>query len=336
MLSRVADSLYWMSRYIERAENIARLVEVNLQLLTDFTETDDLKHEEQWKPIILSSGDEESFYSLYDEANSETVMEFLTFNKENPNSILSCVNQARENARKVRDQISLEMWETLNDQYLSLRALDVRRVLRTGAHDFYTSIKNHSHLFQGLTDATYSRNEGYDFIQIGKFLERAEKTTRIIDIKYHLLLPKISDVGGALDVVQWVAILRSCSALEAYHRIYVADVSPSKVAEFLIFSETFPRSIRYCLKRLDYFLHHVSGTPGGQFRNDAERVCGKMLSDINFTTIKEIQGHGLHEFLDDIQQKLNQVGEFSYATYMFTPPVDLAFEIHQQQEQQQQ
>jgi len=334
MLSRVADSLYWMSRYIERAESIGRLLEVNLQLLLDFAHVDDEKVKEHWEPIIRSTGDEKLFYELYDEANNETVTDFLTFNERNPNSVQSCLFAARENARVVRDQISGEMWEVINELFLFLRSRNARQVWESGAHEFYAKIKNYSHLFQGLTDSTFSRDEGYEFIQFGKYLERADKTTRILDIKYHILLPSANDVGGAVDVAQWQAVLRSTSGLESYHRIYVADVQPWKVAEFLIFSDTFPRSIKFCVRAIDHFIHRISGTPSGTFANEAERLSGKMLSDLTFSRIDDVFQRGLHEYLDDTQQRLNEIGEAVFRTFMYTPAIDMEHEINEQRQSQ--
>ena len=338
MLSRVANSLYWMSRYIERAENMARLLDVNLQLMLDFAEFNDQQLKEHWLPILCSAGDEETFFKLYDRADSESVTEFLTFREENPNSIISCLFTARENARQVRDQISLEMFEALNECYLFLKSKSSREVWQTGAHDFYEQIKKYSHLFQGLTASTFTRGEGYEFINLGKFLERADKTTRILDIKYHILLPSVADVGGAVDAAQWQSILRSASALEAYRRFHVEDILPKKVAEFLIFSTTFPRSIRSCLQHLEADLHRLSGKERREYRSPEERAFGKLVSDLNFMTIEEIQKGGLHQFLQGIQTILDHLDDHIYQEYMYHPPVDIQAEIllHQQQMQQQQ
>ena len=338
MLSRVANSLYWMSRYIERSENVARLLDVNLQLMLDFADFNDDQLREHWLPILCSAGDEETFFKLYKNVDSESVTEFLTFREENPNSILSCLFTARENARQVRDQISLEMFEALNECYLFLKSKNAREVWRSGAHEFFEQIKKYSHLFQGLTDSTFTRNEGYEFINLGKFLERADKTTRILDIKYHILLPSIADVGGAVDAAQWQAILRSTSALEAYRKFHVEDILPSKVAEFLIFSTTFPRSIRYCMQCLDTELHRLSGNERREYRNPEERAFGKLLADLNFITIEDIQKNGLHEFLKSVQTTLDHLDDHVYQEYMYHPPVDIQAEIllHQQQMQQQQ
>ncbi|MBB5040423.1 alpha-E domain-containing protein [Prosthecobacter dejongeii] len=338
MLSRVAGSLYWMSRYLERAENLARLVDVNLQIILDFGQVSDETMKEHWLPILRSTGDEDLFFQLYEVADSESVMEFVTFRQENPNSLLTCIGNARENARQVRDQISSEMWEVLNDAYHFIKNSDPENIWDGGASAFYDQIKYYSHLFQGITVSTFSRNEGFEFIQFGKYLERADKTTRLMDMKYHILLPKVTDVGGAVDAAQWQAVLRSASAVEPYRRFYVADILFAKVIEFLIFEDTFPRSLMFCLQQMDDFAHLIAGTPAGEYRSEGEHRFGKFLNNLNFTTTKDIIGRGLHEFLAEVQREIGALGEHLYTTFMYHPPVDMQAEIrfHQQQEQQQQ
>ncbi len=338
MLSRVANSLYWMSRYIERAENVARLLDVNLQLMLDFVDMDDAQLKEHWLPIIRSAGDEETFFKYYEHADSRSVTEFMTFREENPSSVISCLFTARENARQIRDQISFEMFETINDCYLFLKSTDARKIWQDGAHAFYNKIKEYSHLFQGLTDSTFLRGDGYEFIQFGKFLERTDKTTHILDIKYHILLPTLEDVGGAVDAAQWQAVLRSVSALQAYRRFYVADILPWKVAEFLIFSPTFPRSIRFGLERVNHFLHLISDTKPGDHRSAEARAFGRLVSDMQFLTIEDVMNGGLHEFFVRVRTTLDQIDDFLYQSFMYHPPTDLEAEIrlHQQEMQQQQ
>lgn len=335
MLSRVADSLYWMARYIERAENLTRLLEVNLQLQLDFDHLDDEQVTEHWDPIIRATGEEELFYELYEKADSQTVTDFLTFNTKNTNSVLGCIFSARENARMVRDQISSEIFESLNNLYLFLKSANSKTVWQQGAWDFYGRIKDQSHLFQGLMLATITRDEGFEFMQFGTYMERADKTTRILDVKYHMLLPRVSDVGGAIDVAQWIALLKSASAFEAYHRIYVADVNPMKIAEFLMFSPSFPRSIRYCVKEMNDALHRISGCPAANYSNEAERLSGMLLSELNYGSVEATFNQGLHEYLDHIQTRLNEIGASTFKAYMFQAPVDLAEEIQQHQQMQQ-
>jgi uncharacterized alpha-E superfamily protein len=335
MLSRVAHSLYWMSRYIERAENVARLLEVNLQFLTDF-------HGEggaalnMWEPLILSTGDQELFAQRYDVADSRSVTEFLAFDLENPGSILASVYAARENARMIRDQISLEMWETVNELHLLLKSKNASRVWKAGPQEFFAKINRASHLFQGLTASTYARNEGWEFIQFGKYIERADKTTRILDVKYHILLPSATDVGGALDTAQWQAVLRSASALEAYRRYYVREILPWKVAEFLIFSESFPRSLHFCVAQVDEYLRKILDETGTRPRSSAARASKRLLADLQSLTIGDVLGKGLHEFLTEVKASLTAIGDGVVETSMFYPAESSLDEQQQQQQQQQQ
>lgn len=322
MLSRVAESLFWLSRYIERADNIARLLDVNLNILLDFKDLNDARLVEHWEPIIRSTGDWELFKELYSTADSYSVTDFLTFNRTNPNSIISCLFSARMNARMIRDQISSEMWEAINENYLSLLSSNARNVWDRGPYEFYQEIKSFSHLFQGMTNSTYVHGDGFYFMQAGKYLERADKTSRILDIKYHILLPSLQDVGGAVDIAQWSAVLRSCSAFEAYHRRYVTNVDSAKVAEFLVLSEDFPRSIRFCVGMVDRYLHHITSSQMGRFTNEAERTCGKLYYDLTFLRLEEIFASGLHEFLDYLQLRINEVGSTIGKTFFRDFPLE--------------
>ncbi|MEO0452952.1 MAG: alpha-E domain-containing protein [Verrucomicrobiota bacterium] len=336
MLSRNADCLLWMSRYVERAENIARILDVNLQLLLDYQRLDATQLKEHWEPIILTLGDEELFYDLYDRADNETVTQFLSFNEENPNSILSCIKAARENARSVRDQISEEMWEEINRLYLSLSEANHPRPWKSATSEFYKEIKQSSYLIQGLTNSTMPHDEGREFTQVGRFLERADKTTRLLDVKYHILLPEGNPVGGAVDAVQWAAVLRCCTAFEAFQHEYKFDIKPWKVANFLIFADSFPRSIKFCLKILDQSLRNISGSRYGYFSNDAEKLSGRLLSELNYSTLDDIYHRGLHEYLDTLQANLNDLGELFYQSYNSVPAGEIEEEIVYQQQQAQQ
>ena len=260
MLSRVADSLYWMSRYIERAENNARIAGVHLQLLLDLTNPSGAGPQQQWDPIISSLEENEFFSSLYDNPDGKAVIDFVSLQEKNPNSIHSCLTLARENARTTSEQISSEMWEQINRLYLFVKSDPAKKLARTSPYEFFKLIIAGSHLFQGITDATMTHGEGWDFIRIGKLLERADCTSRILDVKYHILLPSGEKVGGNVDTIQWMSVLRSYSALEAYRKIYVGQVAPWKVAEFVITHADFPRSIRFSVDSLDAALHRISGS----------------------------------------------------------------------------
>ena len=297
MLSRVADSLYWMSRYIERAENNARIAGVHLQLLLDLTNPSGAGPQQQWDPIISSLEENEFFSSLYDNPDGKAVIDFVSLQEKNPNSIHSCLTLARENARTTSEQISSEMWEQINRLYLFVKSDPAKKLARTSPYEFFKLIIAGSHLFQGITDATMTHGEGWDFIRIGKLLERADCTSRILDVKYHILLPSGEKVGGNVDTIQWMSVLRSCSALEAYRKLYVGQVAPWKVAEFVITHADFPRSIRFSVDSLDAALHRISGSGETHYANEAERLSGRLRSDLDYVTIGDIFKFGLHEYL---------------------------------------
>ena len=313
MLSRVADSLYWMSRYMERAENDARLLDVNLQLLLDLGgEAEAMQH---WAPVIASLEETSLFDSLYGTADEASVTEFLTLQKKNPNSIISCLTLARENARTTREQISSEMWEEINRLYLFVQSDAAPKLLLASPHEFFKRVITGSHLFQGVTASTMTHGEGWDFIRIGTLLERADCTSRILDVKYHILLPTGEDIGGNVDTIQWMAVLKSCSGLEAYCKLYVSQVAPWKVAEFIITDQEFPRSIRYCVDSLDNALHRISGVDESRYANEAERLSGRLRSDLDYVTIGEVFEFGLHEYLIEVQERLVEVNNAMHATY---------------------
>src|SRR6266550_3126267 len=289
MLSRVANSLYWMSRYIERAENIARIVDVNLQLLLDFRGLNEQRLAEHWLPIVQTTGDEKQFFGLHKKSTAQRVTEFLVFQAENPNSIVSAVCQARENARMVRDQITLELWEELNRLYWFVKTPQARQAWKASPTEFFQQIKAGSFHIIGLTDATLIHNEGWWFAQAGKFIERADKTSRILDLRYQSLPPRGAPASvSETDALEWSAILRSCSAWDAYKTIHGAEVGPPLVAKFLLLNEDFPRSVRFCVGELNSALRKISGVAEGKFCNDAEKLAGRLVAELQFCTIDEI------------------------------------------------
>jgi len=317
MLSRVADSLYWMSRSAERAESIARILDVNLQLMLDMPKLDTEQQQELWLPVLRSTGDGD-FSKHYKEAKSESVIEFLTLHPKNPNSILNCLTNARENARHVREQISMEMWEEINRTYLAIKSQTLKKIVRQGPYEFFSQVKNASHLFQGITDGTMTHGEDWDFIQLGKFIERADMATRILDAHDEIFVkaPAQSRTAGTL---QWSAILRSCSAHDSYRKFYVAEVEPDKVVEFLILNEFFPRSIRFCVHAMNDALRRISGAKDN-YTNVAEKLAGRLVAELNFSALEDIKTVGMHRYMDELQIKLNSIGEAIYKTYLFCPP----------------
>ena len=315
MLSRVANSIYWMNRYVERAENVARFVDVNLNLLLDAP----MGMDQQWEPIVITTGDQAFFQQRYGEATAENILKFLTFDRDYPNSIISCLRSARENARSVREVSSSEMWEQVNDFYLMVNeAADVGSL--SELHRFFPEVKMASHLFAGVMDATMTHNEGWHFGQLGRLLERADKTGRILDVKYYILLPAVTDVGSSLDVLQWIALLKSASAYEMYRKRQYR-ITPRSVTEFLILNREFPRSILFCLLEAERSLHKISGTTPGTWRTDSDRTLGRLRSELDYLTIDEIIQQGLHEFLDSLQIRLNDVGDKIFSDFFALEPV---------------
>lgn len=309
MLSRVADSIYWLNRYIERAENVARFVDVNLTLLLDSPNGDF----PQWEPLVLTTGDLSLFQERYGQATAENVIQFLAFDPDYSSSIFSCLKFARENARSIREIISSEMWEQVNAFYLMVQ--DAARSQPNQISQFFAEVKLASHLFAGVMSATMTHNEGWHFGQIGRLLERADKTARILDVKYFILLPSVKDVGTTLDQLQWISLLKSASAYEMYRKCGQHRITPMAVAEFLILSREFPRSIQFCLVQTERSLHQITGTPVGSWRSSVERSLGKLRSDLDYLTIEDIVQSGLHEFLDDLQQCMNDVDRKIYETF---------------------
>ena len=323
MLARVADSLYWLARYIERAENTARILDVNLQVTLDSDQSGADAEARDWQPIIATLEDQKLFHSLYAVTTGDTVCEFVAFAQENPNSISCCVARTRENARTVREYISSEMWERINGLYLWLNSTAARQLFAGSAIDFYRQVVDFSHQFHGTTDATLTHGEGWNFLQIGKHLERADASSRILDLKYHILLPSDERVGGNVDTVQWQAVLKSCSALEAYRKIHPGQVTPWTVAEFILMHEDFPRSVRFSTERLDRALHQISGSDQDHYANEAERLSGRLCSDLRYAEIGEILRSGLHEYLDGIQRRLIEINSAMLREYCgWLPPED--------------
>jgi len=310
MLSRVADSIYWMSRYVERAENVARFIDVNLNLMLDLP----VGSAQQWQPLVHTTGDSQEFARRYAVANQHNVIHFLTFDQENPNSIVSCLRVARENARSVREVIASEMWEQLNEFYLMVNSVTAKADSLTDPHELFASVKMSSQLFAAVTDATMTRNEGWHFCSLGRKLERADKTSRILDVKYFLLLPTVADVGTTSEDIQWAAVLRSASAFEMYRKRH-GRISPDQIVEFLLLDHEFPRAIHYCLMGARESVHAITGTAPGMFRNQVEQLLGELCSDLAYAHVDEIISSGLHEYLDRLQTKMNRVSEGIYEAF---------------------
>jgi uncharacterized alpha-E superfamily protein len=314
LLSRVADSIYWMSRYMERVENTVRLMEVNWNLMLDLPQV----QTNEWESLLHVSGDFDLFKSAYNDINAENVMRFMTFDLLNPNSMYACLTAARENSRAVRDVITPDMWELINSMYLMVKSYDSNaRGFYTNPFDFYREIQANVLHFYGVEHASTFRGQAWNFNQLGRMLERADKTTRILDVRYFLLLPSLREVGTALEDLQWSAMLRSVSSLEPFVKKY-GPVSARGIIEYLLLDPQNPRSLSYCLHHADQSLRNINGTPQGTYSNDAERRLGQLCADLNYLTVDEIIRIGLHECLDDLQIRMNRVHTAISETY-FNP-----------------
>ncbi len=311
MLSRVADSIYWMSRYVERAENIARFIEVTYAAMLDLPPGVG----GQWLPLVSTTGDGEWFEEHYGEANGQNVIQFLTWDQRYHSSILTSIQAARENARSIRDTIPSEVWEQLNQFYQRVQqAARNPQLIWQSPLDFFQEIKLSSHQFKGVLDASMSHGEGWHFAQVGRFLERADKTTRMVDVQYYRLLPKVYDVGTPIDDLQWSALLHCVSGFEMYRRKYHL-ITPQKVIRFLLLDRFFPRAVMHCIDSANASLHAITGCSTDSFSNSAEQQLGRLRNDLAFTRVEEIIAIGMHQFIDGLQKRMNDVGNAIYRVF---------------------
>ncbi|MES2798242.1 MAG: alpha-E domain-containing protein [Bacteroidota bacterium] len=320
MLSRVANSVYWLNRYIERAENYARFISVNFNLALDLPPN----LSEQWEPLLIATADDYIFKEFYKAATPENVIQYMSFDVRNPNSILSSLQNARENARTIRESISKEMWEHVNQFYWMIKEASAKSKNwdLNKFQSFFDEIKMGCQLFFGIVDSTISRNEGWHFGRMGRMLERADKTTRFLDVKYFILLPNAKAVGSPLDLLLWSAVLKSVSAYNMFRQKYTT-INPSNIAEYLLLDKYFPRSILYCMRYAETSLYEISGNkPNSGFSNEAEKQMGRLKSMVEYTDINDIFEVGLHKFLDDFQTKNNKVADAIYQTYFDLKPIE--------------
>ncbi len=325
MLCRVADSLFWLGRYIERAENTVRLVEVtHHSLLESESSSDDVSYS-QWQPILASLGDQALFEKLYDDRSSYNASYFLTFDTENPSSVFNCIAAARENARMIRDQISTEMWETINGVYLYLKNTNAEEVCTELDFNFYLEIKKFTLLFQGIKEVTFNHKLGYEFLACGYELERADKTCRILDTKRHMDANQ-KKRDDTMDVAHWSAILRACSGFEAYHHEFAVRAYENNIARFLILSRDFPRSVLFCLRKLQAAIHAISGCPITHFSNEPERLVGMLVSNLQYIDPQNLKEEELHTLIEEIEDRLATIAIELRNKYMFSEITDPATE----------
>lgn len=317
MLSRVADSIYWMARYVERAENLARFIDVTQHFILD----QPFGEQNHWRPLIQVTGDEKVFEERFGEFNTANVTRFLVFDREYPHSIISALTAARENARSVREIISSEVWEHLNGLYHLIKHAEGQWYLEGLSEDLFQSIRFQCYAFHGLLDSTMSHGTGWHFANLGRLLERADKTSRLLDVKYFTLLPYAHDIGTTLDDLQWSAVLKSVSGLEMFRKQFQL-ISLPKIIRFLVLDKQFPRAIRFCLEESEQSLLAIRPDKGAradvlsQPATAPERALRELLNELDQMTAEDLIHRGLHEFVDHLQKQLNELGGLIHEHYI--------------------
>ncbi|MEN9865318.1 MAG: hypothetical protein RL748_908 [Pseudomonadota bacterium] len=303
MLSRTADHLYWMARYTERAENTARMLDVTFQ--TSLLPQSEESAEQGWRAVLGISELQRAYDEKYPSVQAANVIDFMVREPNNPSSIVACLTAARENARAVRGTLTTEVWETQNATWLELKNLLKSPILAQDPSNFFEWVKYRSHLSRGVGMGTMLRDEAFSFIRLGTFLERADNTARMLDIKFHgAANSEVNDQEKATDYYYWAAILRSVSAFEVYRKVYRDVITPKRVAELLILRSDMPRSLHACMEAVQANLKDLSNKSSA----DTERLAGKMLAELQFGRIEEVLESGLHDYLVHFFEQIFELG----------------------------
>lgn len=305
MLSRTAANLYWMGRYIERAENLSRILEVGYRM-SQMPNLEGGGTQNEWSSSAVAAASDVGMLEKYGEINLQSVIAYIALDEENPSSIHSCFKTARTNARAVRTALTSEMWESLNDSWLEFKGQWLQSLDKDNLLGFLDWVKTRATLFRGSMSGTMLRDEAYSFVNLGTFLERADNTARILDVKFHVLLPPGQSVGGSVDYYQWVTVLRSVSALGSYHWLYRNAIQPWQVAELLILRKEMPRSLVHSMSQVDRFLSVLSESHGRRY--DCQRLSGRLHSELDYGNIDDIYNRGLHEYLTDFLDRNAALG----------------------------
>lgn len=311
MLSRVADSLYWMSRHLEHAEHTARLLRVMLDAAGEMPPE---SVAESWARVLASLHHPMPPGGVYDMMPTASA---LTFDRKNARSILACIAAARDNARQVREQISSEMWQELNGEYLSLTAGRDSPASREPTVELYIEIIESIHLLQGITDATMSHGEGWHFIQLGRFVERGQMIAGLLGCFYGPMSAEDGSERPAPGNLEWVSLLKMCTAFEAYCKVYTANIRPEMIAEFLVLDSEFPRSIRFAADMVQGELLAIAG--GGRHAGRAERIAGRLRATLDYNQIDDITADGIAAFLDATREQLVRIHYAIYESYIDYP-----------------
>ncbi len=297
---------------MERAENTARMLDVTYRM--SMLKQTPIEPHHEWRAMLSISGLHEDFEARYAEPSAENVMHFMTLDEKNPGSIYNSIFNARENARAVRGSITSEMWEALNQTWLEMRRIHSEGIAEDGVSRFFDWVKERSHLSRGIAHGTLLRGDTFRFLRLGSFFERADNTARILDVKYHILLPSLNDVGGAADYYQWGALLRSVSAFESYRKVYRDQITPKRVAELLTLRADMPRSLSACMNEVDRLLQEIDGSRSGELL----RRCGMLHCKLRYGTIEEIFAYGLHEYLSEFLEQMYELGDLINTTYFWS------------------
>lgn len=304
MLARTAESLFWLARYMERADYVARLLQVAGHMNAVRV---DSNHSSEWESAIVASGCSEGYFALHEQADEASVIQFLAFEKDNPSSIVNCIDVARRNARAVRTALTADMWEAVNSSWQELAAYRSAPMTEDLLTEFLDWVKSRVGLFHGVCSNTMLRRDGFHFERLGQFLERADNTARLLDVKYHVKLPQLSDVGGVVDYYQWLAILRVVGARRAYRVLFKSQVEPAQVAELLITRNEFPRSLSFCYQNITQHLDAIE-VRDPRRTAEASRQAHALYADLRFASVDRVIGEGLHEYLTDVIERTETLG----------------------------
>ena len=322
MLCRVADSLYWLFRYIERADNLVRFLDVAWGMALDSSG----QSPSEWNSLIETCADRQLFTRLNSSSSAQAVIHFITREPENPNSILNCISVARENARQIREILPTELFEELNSLYLLLQ--EDPRFWQQPLPDQLQQISRSCQTMVGIQACTMQRDQSWLFATLGQLMERADKTARLLDVKYFLLLPQLEDVGGALDELQWIALLRSVGGNQMFRRQQRSDISPAQVAQFLLLNPAFPRSVRYCIEQMMQVITAIQQINGPATSPELSTDLEKLNHFWANACINDLINSGLHEAIDSLQIQLNTIHGQLQASYFTTPPCTSGFAIN--------
>lgn len=312
ILGKTAGGLFWMFRFLERSENLARLVDAGFRMSLTRSES----AEDEWRSIIATAGVRSGFTEKYDVYDAASVVDYLLRDKSNPSSVLSVLENARNNARLVRTALTREVWEATNETWMNVSDSLSRPVREKDLPAVLAEIRHHSALVRGALHGTMLRNEVYDFARLGTFVERADNTARILDVKYYVLLPSVSLVGSSLDNVQWESILRSVSALNSFRWVHKGDMRPRTIAEFLVLERIVPRSLAFCMSKINDNLGYLEEDYGE--RHDCHAIADGLNARLRNQSINDIFDQGLHEFINGLIRDTHMLGRQIETDYRFT------------------